>query len=181
MSGPGVKEFLLPDLGEGLEDASVVCWNVAVGDVIELNQTLCSLETAKAEVEIPSPYAGRIVELCGAEGDVLEVGSVLVRIDTNATERDPGPPPQGSAASHSGNGNGVAGDGNGSKAGGASVLVGYGTDSGIDSSRREKRGPGGRSRPRAAPPVRKLAAELLVDLEKLEPGRVPADSLPVRT
>ena len=89
MSGPGIKEFLVPDLGEGLEDASVVCWNVAVGDVIELNQTLCSLETAKAEVEIPSPYAGRIVELCGAEGDVLEVGSALVRIDTRATESDP--------------------------------------------------------------------------------------------
>jgi len=169
VSGPGIKEFLVPDLGEGLEDASVVCWNVAVGDVIELNQTLCSLETAKAEVEIPSPYPGRIVELCGAEGDVLEVGSVLVRIDTQATESDPTSPAQTATARHSGNGNGVAGDGDGTKAG-STVLVGYGTDAEIDSSRREKRGRGGRSRPRAAPPVRKLAAELLVDLEKLQPG-----------
>ena len=168
MRGFGIKEFLLPDLGEGLEDASVVCWNVAVGDVIELNQTLCSLETAKAEVEIPSPYAGRIVELCGAEGDVLEVGSVLVRIDTESTERDPAAPAQVSPGTHSGNGNGVTGDG--SKGGSDSVLVGYGTDAQSDSSRREKRGRGGPLRARAAPPVRKLAAELLVDLEKLEAG-----------
>ena len=63
-----VKEFLVPDLGEGLEDATITGWNVAVGDEVELNQTLCTVETNKAEVEIPSPYAGRIVELGGAEG-----------------------------------------------------------------------------------------------------------------
>lgn len=45
----------------------MTCWSVAVGDDVEINQTLCSVETAKAEVEIPSPYAGRIVELGGAE------------------------------------------------------------------------------------------------------------------
>ena len=61
-----VKEFLVPDLGEGLEDATITGWNVAVGDDVELNQTLCTVETNKAEVEIPSPYAGRVVELGGA-------------------------------------------------------------------------------------------------------------------
>ena len=66
-----VKSFRVPDLGEGLEEVTVTCWNVAVGDDVELNQTLCTVETAKAEVEIPSPYAGRIVERGGAEGDVL--------------------------------------------------------------------------------------------------------------
>src|SRR5579875_3783642 len=77
-----VKAFVVPDLGEGLEEVTLSSWNVAVGDDVELNQPLCSVETAKAEVEIPSPYAGRIVEIRGAAGDVLEVGSLLVRIDT---------------------------------------------------------------------------------------------------
>ena len=81
-----VKEFLVPDLGEGLEDATITGWSVAVGDEVELNQTLCTVETNKAEVEIPSPYAGRIVELGGAEGETLTVGSVLVRIATSVAE-----------------------------------------------------------------------------------------------
>ncbi len=82
MTADGVRDFLVPDLGEGLEDATITGWQVAVGDEVELNQMLCTVETNKAEVEIPSPYAGRIVELGGAEGDTLPVGSVLVRIAT---------------------------------------------------------------------------------------------------
>lgn len=138
-----VKEFRVPDLGEGLEEVTVSCWYVGAGDDVELNQVLCSVETAKAEVEIPSPYAGRIVETNGAEGDVLKVGAVLVRIDT-----EPGEAPV-----------------NGESA--APTLVGYGADAGIDSSRR-----GGR--PLAAPPVRKLAKELSVDLASVprDPGEV---------
>jgi 2-oxoisovalerate dehydrogenase E2 component (dihydrolipoyl transacylase) len=138
--GEDVKDFLLPDLGEGLEDATITSWSVAVGDDVELNQTLCTLETNKAEVEIPSPHAGRIVELGGAEGDTLDVGSVLVRIATGGTqpaERKP-------------------------------VLVGYGTDAGLDESRR-----GTGARPRAAPRVRKLASDLSVDLAPLQPGSGP--------
>ena len=132
-----VKPFLVPDLGEGLEDATLTSWSVEVGDVVELNQTLCSLETAKAEVEIPSPYAGRIVERCGNVGDVLPVGSVLVRFETEGAE------PQGRNP----------------------VLVGYGADDAMDTSRRP---PG--NRPRAAPAVRKLANDLHVDLAALQPG-----------
>lgn len=79
-----MSDFLVPDLGEGLEDATVTSWSVAVGDTVELNQTLCTLETAKAQVEIPSPYAGRVAALGGAEGDVLAVGAMLVQIDTVA-------------------------------------------------------------------------------------------------
>ena len=64
MTSPeNLRDFLVPDLGEGLEDATITSWSVAVGDDVELNQTLCTVETNKAEVEIPSPYAGRIVEL----------------------------------------------------------------------------------------------------------------------
>ncbi len=135
-----VKGFVVPDLGEGLEEVTLSCWRVAVGDDVELNQPLCSVETAKAEVEIPSPYAGRIVELRGAEGDVLAVGSLLVRIDTMP---------------------GVATASNGSSSNRKPVLVGYGADDALDTSRR---------RPKAKPSVRKLAAELLVDLGTVSPG-----------
>ncbi|MET0456774.1 MAG: dihydrolipoamide acetyltransferase family protein [Mycobacterium sp.] len=167
MSSDSVKQFLVPDLGEGLEEATIVCWNVAVGDEVILNQTLCSLETAKAEVEIPSPYAGRIVELRGKEDDVLQVGSVLVRIDTAADAAAPPNPvsANGSAAADP-PASGVR----------TSVLVGYGADGAIDTSRRRTHGSSarsGRSRPRAAPPVRKLAAELRVDLDSLQPGSGP--------
>lgn len=122
-----MSDFLVPDLGEGLEDATITSWAVRVGDVVELNQTLCTVETNKAEVEIPSPYAGRIEELGGSEGETLSVGTLLVRIETEVR---------------------------------APVLVGYGTDDGMDRSRRA----------RAAPKTRKLAADLAVDLNGLQPG-----------
>jgi pyruvate dehydrogenase E2 component (dihydrolipoamide acetyltransferase) len=138
-----VKVFAVPDLGEGLEEVTLSCWCVAVGDDVELNQPLCSVETAKAEVEIPSPYAGRIVEIHGAEGEVLAVGSMLARVDTDpeATLR--------AAAS------------NGELSARRPVLVGYGADDALDASRR---------RPKAKPSVRKLAAELLVDLADVAAG-----------
>jgi 2-oxoisovalerate dehydrogenase E2 component (dihydrolipoyl transacylase) len=134
MTGDGVREFQVPDLGEGLEDATITSWQVAVGDEVALNQVLCTVETNKAEVEIPSPYAGRIVELGGAEGETLSVGAPLVQIAT--TGEVPRKP----------------------------VLVGYGTDDAMDGSRR---------RPRAKPPVRKLAAELHVDMASVAPGSGP--------
>jgi pyruvate dehydrogenase E2 component (dihydrolipoamide acetyltransferase) len=137
MTADGVRDFLVPDLGEGLEDATITSWLVAVGDQVELNQTLCTVETNKAEVEIPSPHAGRIVELGGAEGDTLPVGSMLVRFATTvAAAREP-------------------------------VLVGYGADDAMDATRR----PAGR--PRAKPPVRKLAADLKVDMATIAPGSGP--------
>jgi 2-oxoisovalerate dehydrogenase E2 component (dihydrolipoyl transacylase) len=144
-----VKEFLVPDLGEGLEDATITSWSVAVGDDVELNQTLCTVETNKAEVEIPSPYAGRIIELGGGEGDTLNVGSLLVRVATDvAAAAEPVAPSQ-----------------NGGTPKRKAVLVGYGTDDDMDSSRRATAAPA--DRPRAKPPVRKLAAELNVDLTRL--------------
>jgi 2-oxoisovalerate dehydrogenase E2 component (dihydrolipoyl transacylase) len=76
-----IKDFLLPDLGEGLEEGEIVEWHVAVGDVVELNQPVADIETAKAVVAVPSPFAGRVVERNGEIGDTLEVGSVLIRID----------------------------------------------------------------------------------------------------
>jgi 2-oxoisovalerate dehydrogenase E2 component (dihydrolipoyl transacylase) len=146
-----VKEFMVPDLGEGLEDATITGWSVAVGDDVELNQTLCTVETNKAEVEIPSPYAGRIVELGGAEGDTLTVGSVLVRIATSVAETAGGVDAAEAPVAPPPSANGTAR---------RPVLVGYGADDAMDTSRRGSVG----ERPRAKPPVRKLAAELNVDL-----------------
>ncbi len=143
------RDFLVPDLGEGLEDATITGWSVAVGDDVALNQTLCTVETNKAEVEIPSPYAGRIVELGGAEGETLAVGAVLVRIatDESAPATQNGKTPRNP------------------------VLVGYGADDDMDSSRRAPAAEGARAR--AKPPVRKLAADLHVDLTALAPGSGP--------
>ncbi|MGH3561815.1 MAG: dihydrolipoamide acetyltransferase family protein [Mycobacterium sp.] len=149
---------MVPDLGEGLEDVTVTGWSVGLGDHVELNQALCSVETAKAEVEIPSPYAGRVVELGGAPGDVLEVGSVLVRIDTDPDASQPASPPSAVPSSEAPDG----------EAGGRKpVLVGYGPDDTFDAGRRTQVGAG---RPKAKPAARKLAAELGVDLGDVPPG-----------
>ncbi|TQV75464.1 dihydrolipoyllysine-residue (2-methylpropanoyl)transferase [Aliikangiella marina] len=76
-----MKLFNLPDLGEGLPDAEIVRWLVKEGDTVALDQPMVEMETAKAVVEVPSPYDGTITKLCGQPGDVIEVGAVLVEFD----------------------------------------------------------------------------------------------------
>jgi pyruvate dehydrogenase E2 component (dihydrolipoamide acetyltransferase) len=73
-------EFVLPDIGEGLTEAEIVAWHVAVGDDVATDQVLVEVETAKAVVDIPSPHAGVVLYLGGAEGDTVDVGAVLVVI-----------------------------------------------------------------------------------------------------
>ncbi|MDA0238821.1 MAG: dihydrolipoamide acetyltransferase family protein [Proteobacteria bacterium] len=75
------KEFTLPDLGEGLQEAEIVAWHVGEGDNVVADQPLVSLETDKAVVEVPSPWSGRIEKLHGEAGDVIEVGAALVDFD----------------------------------------------------------------------------------------------------
>ena len=84
-----IKTFHLPDLGEGLPDATVVEWHVKEGDTIKLDAPLVSMETAKAVVEVPSPYTGKVVKLHGAAGDVIETGAALADFepDPNAKQR----------------------------------------------------------------------------------------------
>ena len=163
-----VRSFLLPDLGEGLTEAEVVAWHVAPGDNIELNQTLVEVETEKAVVELPSPFAGTVVELFAAGGDTVEVGSPLISIET----ADVAVVPEDAAAP---------------SAEKVSVLVGYGPSEPAPSRRRRRGGgrtrhdrperplaspsteqpgtpgPAG-SRPLAAPPVRFMARQQGVDL-----------------
>lgn len=75
------KSFHLPDLGEGLPDATIVEWFVKVGDTVRLDDNLVSMETAKAVVEVPSPVSGKVVRLAGAEGDVILTGAVLAEFE----------------------------------------------------------------------------------------------------
>jgi len=84
-----IKTFYLPDLGEGLPDATVVEWHVKVGDNIKLDAPLCSMETAKAVVDVPSPYTGKVTKLYGAPGDIIETGAALADFepDPNAKQR----------------------------------------------------------------------------------------------
>jgi len=73
-----MRQFLLPDLGEGLEEAEIVTWHVNEGDRVVVDQPLVSVETDKAVVEVPSPWSGQIARLFGAKGDLIKVGAPLV-------------------------------------------------------------------------------------------------------
>lgn len=86
------KTFNLPDLGEGLPDATIVEWFVKEGDVIRLDEPLVSMETAKAVVEVPSPVSGKVLKLAGGAGDVVVTGSMLAvfQPDPNLPQRAEG-------------------------------------------------------------------------------------------
>lgn len=84
-----IKTFHLPDLGEGLPDATIVEWHVKEGDTVKLDAPLVSMETAKAVVDVPSPYTGKVTKLHGAAGDIIETGAALADFepDPNAKQR----------------------------------------------------------------------------------------------
>jgi 2-oxoisovalerate dehydrogenase E2 component (dihydrolipoyl transacylase) len=135
-----MSEFTLPDVGEGLTEAEIITWRVAIGDVVEVNDVLVEIETAKSLVELPSPFAGTVQALHAAEGDTVEVGRPIISIGA-AEDSTPQP-----------------------------MLVGYGPRAETAVRRRrvasvdtEKVG-ARRDRPLAKPPVRKLAKDLGVDL-----------------
>ena len=106
----GVKQpsdkshFLLPDLGEGLAEAELISWKVKAGDTVKESQTLAEMQTDKALVEVPSPWAGTVSEICGKPGDIIKVGAVLVRYGAGKTAAAPAPVAVGAAAAGS-NGN----------------------------------------------------------------------------
>nr|BFE64200.1 hypothetical protein GCM10020063_087260 [Dactylosporangium thailandense] len=128
-----VKEFNLPDLGEGLTEGEILKWLVAEGDTITLNQPIVEVETAKAAVEIPAKWAGKVIRIFHPEGTMVEVGHPIISIDTDPAAGDlPAGAPTPSAASLAAVE--VAGDGpvepgmiGGPAPGGrTAVLVGYG-------------------------------------------------------
>src|SRR5690606_9470015 len=80
------KKFLLPDLGEGLPDATIVEWYVKEGDTIRLDDNLVSMETAKAVVDVPSPVSGKVLRLAGGAGDVIVTGAMLAEFEIDPSQ-----------------------------------------------------------------------------------------------
>jgi 2-oxoisovalerate dehydrogenase E2 component (dihydrolipoyl transacylase) len=136
-----VPAFLLPDLGEGLTEAEIVTWRVQAGDVVAVDQTVVEVETAKAVVEVPVPFAGRVTALHGQPGDVLAVGTPLLTVTSASASPGPASADEHSSADRE---SGAASESGESSPDGESgqVLIGYGT-----SGRR----PQGRVRARRAP------------------------------
>ena len=151
-----LRHFALPDLGEGLTEADILGWLVVEGQEVRLNQPIVEVETAKAAVEVPSPWAGRVLELHATQGQTVSVGSTIISIET-----DPEASGSGGEASH-----------------GQSMLVGYGPRP-VGARRRRRVEPV--IEPTdisvlAKPPVRKLARDLGVDLRHVR-GSGPAGTI----
>lgn len=152
--------FALPDVGEGLTEAEILRWLVAPGDTVTLNQIIVEIETAKAAVELPSPYAGVVTELLAEPGVTVAVGSPLIAIDTG----DAGDVTAQPTAEISPEIGAEGSDGR------ITTLVGYGPRT--QTMTRRSRKPAATappaedqgSVPLAKPPVRKLAKELGIDL-----------------
>ncbi|GHF12960.1 dihydrolipoamide acetyltransferase family protein [Pseudolysinimonas yzui] len=117
------KIFRLPDLGEGLTEAALIRWLVAPGDTVRVDQPIAEVETAKSVVELPSPYAGTVAALHGAEGDTLQVGSALLEVDPVAVEAVDVEKEAYRQEEQAGSGN---------------VLIGYGTSGHSGGTRRRK-------------------------------------------
>jgi pyruvate dehydrogenase E2 component (dihydrolipoamide acetyltransferase) len=87
-----MPDFLLPDLGEGLEEAEVIAWRVKVGDQVTVDQVVAEVETAKAAVEVPIPFAGQVAALHAEPGTTVAVGTPLITIDTTVSATAAPPP-----------------------------------------------------------------------------------------
>ena len=134
-------EFKLPDPGEGLLEAEIVAWKVAVGDTVAVNDILLEIETAKSLVELPCPVAGTVLALLAGEGEMVEVGTPIIRIgepdeapDAAAEPSAPSPGPEVSGRLQDANGDTVHPD-----AASAPNLVGYGAKPGALARRSRKR------------------------------------------
>ena len=165
------REFLLPDVGEGLTEAEIVVWKVAVGDTIALYQPLIDIETAKATVELPSPYAGVVTKLHGEVGDVVPVGAPLIEIEVGGGDAAPLATPAEPATTPQGEGR-------------TAVLVGYGVATNEGAPTRHRRRGGAVApapappapitstapalAPRSTPPVRLYAKQHGIDIESIQ-------------
>jgi 2-oxoisovalerate dehydrogenase E2 component (dihydrolipoyl transacylase) len=180
---PTFESFRLPDAGEGLTEAEIVEWHVAVGDTVAVNQPIVDIETAKSLVELPSPYAGVVAQILVEVGTTVDVGVPIIVIDT-----DPG----GAPAPVAGQASALVADEAGATGGPAdgeapakeAVLVGYGVGEQASARRAQALSaiplvvtpgaPVGTNEPHhahalAKPPVRKLARDLGVDLDSVNP------------
>ncbi|PWD50960.1 dihydrolipoyllysine acetyltransferase [Serinibacter arcticus] len=127
---PQLQHFALPDVGEGLTEADIVSWRVAVGDTVTVNQVIVEIETAKSLVELPSPWDGVVTQLLVDEGQTVDVGTPIVVVDTDPDGEDDGGTSEDAVAPPAAE-HGAAGTSGG-------VLVGYGT-SHASTTRRPRR------------------------------------------
>ncbi|SDP91633.1 dihydrolipoamide acetyltransferase family protein [Lentzea jiangxiensis] len=192
---PQYKQFPLPDTAEGLTEAEILTWHVKPGDTVTVNQIIVEIETAKAAVELPCPWAGVVTELLAEPGQTVEVGVPIITIDTDPGGAAAPAAPAPAAAEANGTSSGKIGEE--MPGGRIATLVGYGPKSGAAKRRARKdtgaapaaavvappapapapapapvvvaapvQAPGGYV-PLAKPPVRKLAKDLGVDLHAL--------------
>jgi len=184
-----LQTFSMPDVGEGLTEAEVLEWRVAVGDTLTVNQVIAEIETAKAAVELPSPFAGRVQELLVPPGVTVRVGTPIIRVDTQPGAGDlplPAPPPvpAGSAVpmaplapandAAGPNGSTPADNGAGTKIGEVTsdgriaTLVGY-VSAGASNARRPRR----TAAPPAAPGSVPVVTEAVVEVSAAAPLATP--------
>ena len=151
-----VKEFKLPDVGEGLTEADIVAWHVKPGDLVEDGQIIVEIETAKAVVELPCPWDGTVARLLAEEGQTVEVGVPIIAVEVGTSDRAERAEAAAPASAES------ASD---DEAGAHSILVGYGVKASA-TTRRARRTAAGRPETAEVP----TAPE-----EPVEPPEVPAE------
>ncbi|MGM7777344.1 dihydrolipoamide acetyltransferase family protein [Arthrobacter sp. KNU-44] len=134
-----MQVFLLPDLGEGLTEAELVNWLVAVGDEIRVDQPIAEVETAKSMVEVPSPYAGIVAVLHGEAGQTLDVGKPLISVAPVGASFAAEPEPLEEGASEAPAAAAAETYRTEEKAGSGNVLIGYGTSGGGEARRTRPR------------------------------------------
>ena len=190
---PTFKQFKLPDVGEGLTEGEILKWYVQPGDTVTINQTIVEIETAKAAVELPCPYAGTVTELLVDEGSVVDVGTPIITVDTDpggaSAEVEMQPtqemPPANAAALRDDMTPAIplATDepvepgiiGGPAPGGRTSVLVGYGPRS-VTAKRRPRKAPAGGNG--AAAPAAAAATEATPTPAAPEPASAPAPVAP---
>ncbi|MGN7948351.1 dihydrolipoamide acetyltransferase family protein [Microbacterium sp. 22215] len=129
MTALTTRVFRLPDLGEGLTEAGLVQWLVAVGDTIVTDQAIAEVETAKSVVELPSPFAGVVTALHGEPGETIDVGAPVLEVSDPGASESEGRPADAEKETYREE----------ERAGSGSVLIGYGTSERVASGRRRPR------------------------------------------
>jgi 2-oxoisovalerate dehydrogenase E2 component (dihydrolipoyl transacylase) len=191
-----LKEFKLPDVGEGLTEADIVAWHVKPGDRVEVNQVIVEIETAKAVVELPSPWDGTVAQLLAEEGQTVDVGVPIIVVETSGAERASSPPPAQPAPAPAEPAPAQPAKAEAGPPERQAVLVGYGVKASA-TTRRARKGqpavaadaPGAEApgvdalgaeaapvRALAKPPVRRLAKDLGISLAGLA-GTGPGGSI----
>ncbi|MEU2063690.1 dihydrolipoamide acetyltransferase family protein [Streptomyces sp. NPDC013455] len=189
MTEESVREFKMPDVGEGLTEAEILKWYVKPGDTVTDGQVVCEVETAKAAVELPIPYDGVVQSLHFAEGTTVDVGTPIIAVAL-AGAAAPQAPAEQPAAQPAQSAQPAPAKEEPKPEGRQPVLVGYGVAT-SSTRRRPRKGPevsvpapaqaiqtelnghgvaAGKPRPLAKPPVRKLAKDLGVDLAAVIPS-----------